>query len=76
MFAEPLVKLTNIACQILLFISVSSTMDDQGTLLLRREESQPVLPGLKSNFETSQRNSFQEYLMERQQIIERGLMKV
>ena len=65
MFAKSLVKLTNIACQILLFISVSSTMDDQGTLLLRREESQPVLPGLKSNFETSLQNSFQEYLMER-----------
>ena len=31
-------KLTNIACQTLLFVSVSFAMDNEGTLLLGREQ--------------------------------------
>ena len=33
-----LAKLSNIACQTLLFVSVSLAMDNQRTLLLRREQ--------------------------------------
>ena len=38
MYSKGLAKLANIACQTLLFVSVSLAMDNQRTSLLRREQ--------------------------------------